>query len=177
MVLDDVNVTFGEGKVTAVMGPSGEGKTTLARIIAGLETADGGQVEFSDEAVVSFLFQEDRLLPWLNIYDNIVLSVGGAECSARVRTLAERLEISDTLWQLPAALSGGMRHRAALARTFLAECNLLILDEPFRGLDDALKERIVNKLWEIETAGKTVILITHNQDDVEKLGDVVAKLQ
>ncbi|MBQ4649096.1 MAG: ATP-binding cassette domain-containing protein [Firmicutes bacterium] len=177
LVLDDVNVTFGEGKVTAVMGPSGEGKTTLARIIAGLETADGGQVEFSDEAVVSFLFQEDRLLPWLNIYDNIVLSVGGAECSARVRTLAERLEISDTLWQLPAALSGGMRHRAALARTFLAECNLLILDEPFRGLDDALKERIVNKLWEIETAGKTVILITHNQDDVEKLGDVVAKLQ
>ena len=176
LVLDDVTMSFRSGKVTAIMGPSGEGKTTLARIISGLETADSGQVEFSVPAGVSFLFQEDRLLPWLNIYDNIALAQGGAECSARVRALAERLEISDTLWQLPVALSGGMKHRAALARTFNADSNLIILDEPFRGLDGALKERIVNKLWDDETADKTVILITHSPDDAEKLGDIVVQL-
>ena len=169
-------MSFESGKVTAIMGPSGEGKTTLARIIAGLDTADSGQVEFSEPAGVSFLFQEDRLLPWLNIYDNIALAQGGAECSARVRALAERLEISDTLWQLPVALSGGMKHRAALARTFNADSNLIILDEPFRGLDGALKERIVNKLWDDETADKTVILITHSPDDAEKLGGIVVQL-
>ncbi|MBQ1228280.1 MAG: ATP-binding cassette domain-containing protein, partial [Firmicutes bacterium] len=87
-----------------------------------------------------------------------------------------RLEISDTLCQLPAALSGGMKHRAALARTFNADSNLIILDEPFRGLDGALKERIVNKLWDDETADKTVILITHSPDDAEKLGDIVVQL-
>jgi len=176
LVLDDLTMTFEAGCVTAVMGPSGEGKTTLARIIAGLETADEGVTEFSEPARISFLFQEDRLLPWLNIYDNIALSMGGAECSARVRALAERLEIGDTLWQLPAALSGGMKHRAALARTFNADSNLLILDEPFRGLDEALKERIVNKLWESETAGKTVILITHNKEDAAKLGTMFSSV-
>jgi len=176
LVLDDVTMNFEAGRVTAIMGPSGEGKTTLARIIAGLEKADEGETEFTADAKISFLFQEDRLLPWLNIYDNIALSMGGAECSARVRALAERLEISDTLWQLPAALSGGMKHRAALARTFNADSNLLILDEPFRGLDEALKERIVNKLWEDETAGKTVILITHNPDDAQKLAHVYVEI-
>ena len=175
LVLDDMNMTFESGKVTAIMGPSGEGKTTLARIIAGLETADSGQVDFSESASVSFLFQEDRLIPWLNIYDNIALAQGGAECSARVRALAEGLEIADTLWQLPAALSGGMKHRVALARTFNTDSNLLILDEPFRGLDEGLKERIVDRLWEQETAGKTVILITHNPEDAKRLGNVTIK--
>lgn len=177
LVLDDVTMSFQSGKATAIMGPSGEGKTTLARIIAGLDTADSGRVDFSEPARVSFLFQEDRLLPWLNIYDNIALAQGGAECSARVRALAERLEISDTLWQLPAALSGGMKHRAALARTFAADAELLILDEPFRGLDEELKGRIANNLWETETTGKTVILITHNPDDACDLSDMVINLK
>ena len=171
LALDDFNISFPAGKVTALMGPSGQGKTTLARIISSLETADGGKVNFSERSKISFLFQEDRLLPWLNIYDNIALAQGGAECSARIRALAEHLEIEDMLWQLPAALSGGMKHRAALARTFIADSNLLILDEPFRGLDEKLKGRIVNRLWEAETAGKTVILITHNPEDAEKLAD------
>ena len=176
LVLDDVTMSFQSGKATAIMGPSGEGKTTLARIIAGLETADSGRVDFSEPARVSFLFQEDRLLPWLNIYDNIALAQGGAECSARVRALAERLEISDTLWQLPAALSGGMKHRAALARAFAADAGLLILDEPFRGLDEELKERIVNRLWKEETAEKTVILITHSPDDAAELVDMIVRI-
>lgn len=177
-VLDDVSLTFEAGKVTAVMGPSGQGKTTLARIIAGLETADSGRVlcDGTDSSVageIAFLFQEDRLLPWLNIYDNIAIGGGNA---GRIKELAEELEIGTELWKLPDELSGGQRHRAALARTFAADTPLMILDEPFRGLDGALKDRIIDRLWQVETAGKTVILITHSAEDAERLADKILEL-
>lgn len=176
LVLDDVSMNFEAGKVTAIMGPSGQGKTTLARIIAGLEKADSGQVLIegpeasngSGTSRTAFLFQEDRLLPWLNIYDNIAIGGGDEE---RIGELAEKLEIETELWKLPDELSGGQRHRAALARTFAADAPLMILDEPFRGLDDALKDRITERLWERETTGKTVILITHSAEDAERLAD------
>ena len=181
LVLDDVSLTFEEGKVTAVMGPSGQGKTTLARIIAGLEKADSGKIlvgpseagDGSRTCRTAFLFQEDRLLPWLNIYDNIAIGGGDAE---RIEVLARQLEIERGLWKLPDELSGGQRHRAALARTFADDTPLMILDEPFRGLDAALKERIIDRLWESETAGKTVLLITHSAEDADRLADKVIEL-
>ena len=180
-VLDDVNLIFEAGKVTAIMGPSGQGKTTLARIISGLEKADSGKIligglEAGEESRVSrtaFLFQEDRLLPWLNIYDNIAIGGGDSE---GIKELADQLEIGTELWKLPAELSGGQRHRAALARTFAADAPLMILDEPFRGLDDALKDRIVDRMWERVTTGKTVILITHSAEDAERLADKILEL-
>lgn len=180
-VLDDVNLIFEAGKVTAIMGPSGQGKTTLARIISGLEKADSGKIligglEAGEESRVSrtaFLFQEDRLLPWLNIYDNIAIGGGDSE---GIKELAEQLEIGTELWKLPAELSGGQRHRAALARTFAADAPLMILDEPFRGLDDALKDRIIDRMWERVTTGKTVILITHSAEDAERLADKILEL-
>lgn len=180
-VLEDVSLTFEDGKVTAIMGPSGQGKTTLARIIAGLEKADSGKVfigtlearDGSRTGRTAFLFQEDRLLPWLNIYDNIAIGGGDME---RIKELAEQLEIGTELWKLPAELSGGQRHRAALARTFAADSPLMILDEPFRGLDDALKDRIIDRLWERVTTGKTVILITHSAEDAGTLADKILEL-
>lgn len=180
-VLDDVNLIFEAGKVTAIMGPSGQGKTTLARIISGLEKADSGKIligglEAGEESRVSrtaFLFQEDRLLPWLNIYDNIAIGGGDSE---GIKELAEQLEIGTELWKLPAELSGGQRHRAALARTFAADAPLMILDEPFRGLDDALKDRIIDRMWERVTTGKTVILITHSAEDAGTLADKILEL-
>ena len=83
---------------------------------------------------ISYLFQEDRLLPWLNTFDNMALSVinGGNVAQEEVKRMADDLEISDALWKLPEELSGGMRHRAALGRTFLADAGLVLLDEPFR---------------------------------------------
>ena len=183
LVLDDVSMALGAGKVTALMGPSGQGKTTLARIIAGLETADSGKVliggrealDGSYECRTAFLFQEDRLLPWLNIYDNITLASGGAD-PEKIRTLARQLEIERELWKLPDELSGGQRHRAALARTFAADASLIILDEPFRGLDGALKDRLIDRLWQSETACRTVLLITHIEEDAESLSDKILEL-
>ena len=182
-VLDNVNMVLEAGKVTALMGPSGQGKTTLARIIAGLETADSGNVIIGGREALNgsyagrtaFLFQEDRLLPWLNIYDNIALGRRAAD-PEKIRNLARQLEIEKELWKLPDELSGGQRHRAALARTFAADTSLMILDEPFRGLDGALKDRIIDRLWTAETAGRTVLLITHSEGDADRLADKILGL-
>jgi len=178
-VLDDFTFDFKEGRITALMGPSGQGKTTVARILAMVENMDSGHIEYSGSHKLSYLFQEDRLVPWLNVYDNLALGLvreNKSPNSDMILDMAKSLEIEDVLWQLPAALSGGMSHRVAIGRTFLADSNLMILDEPFRGLDETLKKRIIERLWKKETEGKTVILITHNSEDADRLADVKASL-
>lgn len=178
-VLDDFTFDFKEGRITALMGPSGQGKTTVARILAMVENMDDGHIEYSGSHKISYLFQEDRLVPWLNVYDNLALGLvreNKSPNSDMILDMAKSLEIEDVLWQLPAALSGGMSHRVAIGRTFLADSNLMILDEPFRGLDETLKKRIIERLWKKETEGKTVILITHNSEDADRLADVKASL-
>ena len=175
--LKDFSAEFREG-VTAVLGPSGEGKTTMARLISGLEEADSGEIRTGDSRI-AYLFQEDRLLPWLNVRDNMLLSfvsgkAEGQDPEASVKEMAEKLEISDALNMMPGELSGGMAHRAALGRTLLYRGNLLILDEPFRGLDEELRERIIGRLSEYlgeGGTGRTVILITHDEDLADKLSD------
>lgn len=220
--LRDLSLCLEAGQITALMGPSGVGKTTLARMLAGLTLPDSGMIIIDGTYRLSFLFQEDRLLPWLNIYDNIALAflnarrrficsdavgascprgsdasdlrrnthaadlftlqkharltalpasrqLSGAEIDRRIHELAEALELTDVLNKLPAELSGGMRYRAAMGRALAAPSELLILDEPFRGLDEALKRRIIDRTWEAETQGKTVLLITHRPEDSETL--------
>ncbi len=196
-VLDGLDMSFDGAKVTLLKGPSGRGKTTIARLAAGLEKPDAGIIKISSEMKISFLFQEERLIPWLNIYDNMALGLlrdggiygaasGGAAAGGckddnvhmdrsplndPVIEMAKALEIDDAIWKLPEELSGGMKHRAALGRTFLANSNVMVMDEPFRGLDQNLKERIIRRLWKKVSAGKTVILITHNDKDAELMGE------
>lgn len=170
-----LNATFEAGKVTGISGDSGIGKTTLVRIVAGLEQATDGNVTMSEPAKISYLFQEERLIPWLNVFDNMALGLLREKSPVntdRIIKMAEDLEIADSLWKLPAELSGGMKHRAAIGRTFIAESQLMILDEPFRGLDDGLKRRILDRLWQRNTAGKTVLLITHSSQDAENLQEM-----
>lgn len=168
-VLTGYSRLFEAGSKTAIIGPSGSGKTTLARIIADLEFADDGNVKLSEDAKISYLFQEDRLFPWLNVYDNMALGMESIDEEA-VIDMAQKLEIKEVLYKMPEELSGGMKHRVALGRTLLADSNLIILDEPFRGLDEGLKKRIVDRLWEKMVADKTVIVITHSREDIELLG-------
>ena len=178
-VLKDLTLHLDAGCVTALMGPSGAGKTTLARMLAGLTLPDSGTILIDGAYRLSFLFQEDRLLPWLNVYDNMALgfldkrrrTLTGQEIDRRIRDLAEALELTDALDKLPEELSGGMRCRVAMGRAFAAPTEFLILDEPFRGLDEKLRARVIKRLWQSETGGKTVLLITHRPEDSKQLAD------
>ncbi|MBS5334995.1 MAG: ATP-binding cassette domain-containing protein [Anaerovoracaceae bacterium] len=175
-VLSGINVVFKKGKVTVVEGPSGTGKTTLGRIISGLDTFDEGEMIADSNFKLTYLFQEDRLLPWLNVYDNLALGLLRDKKTERkgdkkdsspeddVIEMAKKLELSEYLYKLPEELSGGMKHRVALGRTFLANSDMMILDEPFRGLNDELIKRIMDRLWNDVVKEKTVIVITHQPE-------------
>lgn len=171
-VLRDVCLRLDPGKRIAVMGPSGCGKTSLLRVIAGLQSPDSGTVERTAQRL-SFVFQEPRLLPWRTAAENVnaVLS-DRAQTMPQARAWLERLELGEAAEQYPAALSGGMQQRVAIARALAYDAPVLLLDEPFRGLDAALRARVIACIA-AETQGRTLVLATHDPADADALGCTV----
>ena len=170
-VLNDLSLTFPEGKTIVVMGPSGCGKTTLLRVIAGLESPDTGNVTRETESI-SYLFQDTALLPWLTAQENVnlVLSDKKDTLTEALEWLA-RVDLEGEANTYPASLSGGMRQRVALARALSTDAELLLLDEPFRGMDEDLHVKM-RELIRCYRQGKTTILVTHDAADAE-LADVL----
>ena len=171
-VLRDVSLRLAPGERIAVMGPSGCGKTSLLRVIAGLQSPDSGTVERTAQRL-SFVFQEPRLLPWRTAAENVnaVLS-DRAQTMPQALAWLERLELSDARDQYPAALSGGMQQRVAIARALAYDAPVLLLDEPFRGLDAALRQRVTALVADAARA-KTLVLATHDAADAAALGCAV----
>ncbi|MBO5517167.1 MAG: ATP-binding cassette domain-containing protein [Firmicutes bacterium] len=174
-VLRDLSLRFEEGKVTAIMGPSGLGKTTLLKILLGLESCEGSVtgMEGRRPAVV---FQESRLLPWLSLKQNLELVCGPGKDREIADALA-LMELTDAADKKPAELSGGMQRRGALARAIAYGGDILVLDEPFTGLDEDLKERIAGKLsrqW--RESGQTVLFVTHDSTEAKAYADTIVKL-
>ncbi|MBP5750994.1 MAG: ATP-binding cassette domain-containing protein [Firmicutes bacterium] len=175
-VLRDLNMRVADGKITAVMGPSGLGKTTLLKILLGLESFEGA-VSGMEGRKVSAVFQESRLLPWLTLRQNLEL-VCGPSCEKRIAEALELLELSAAADKKPPELSGGMQRRGALARALAYGGDTFILDEPFTGLDEELKDRIAGSLtarWREE--GKTVLFVTHDSAEAARYADEIIKLQ
>jgi len=172
-VFSGFSAEFPAGATTAIMAPSGRGKTTLLRLVAGLEKCDGGEITGTGDADISYLFQENRLLPWLNVFDNMALVLKNRlspnEIEAQIAQMLECLELSPNAHSLPDQLSGGMKHRAAVGRAFLCPASILLLDEPFKELDFELKNRIVGNIWPVYTDKKTILLVTHSREDAGKL--------
>ena len=160
-VLDNLDLDVGNG-ITCIMGESGVGKTTLLRVIAGLIMPDRGTVENAPKKP-SVMFQEDRLFPWLSALENIKIVCNDEE---KAKTLLNGVELGDALDKLPAELSGGMKRRVALARALSYDGDMLILDEPFKGLDEALTQRIAALIREIRVP---VIVSTHSESDISLL--------
>lgn len=172
-VFRDFSLTIDDKKRTAILGESGKGKTTLVRIIAGLEKPDGGKVENADNRPFSMVFQEDRLLPFKTLKKNVML-VGANEEEAEKYLKA--VGLGKEINSYPDELSGGMKRRTAIARALAyKKYKTLILDEPFNGQDPKTKEALIS-LIKSETEGKTVILITHSKEDAEVLCDVTVEL-
>ena len=175
-VLDEVSFSVSNGEVLAIMAPSGSGKTTIARILAGLDKQDSGNLLIDGELSLSYLFQEDRLMPWMDVYNNIVIGNLNGATRDEIIEIASKLEIEDYLKMYPNKLSGGISHRVALARTMISDSNFIILDEPFRGLDHELKQRIIDGVWADFCKDKAVILISHNQEECNKLANRIIKI-
>lgn len=166
-VLLDFSCRIPAGSICAIMAPSGVGKTTLLRLVLGLEKPDSGTVSGVPKEK-SALFQEDRLCPDLSAAANIRMAIPGCP-EAQIRQLLSELGLAGSE-NLPAAkLSGGMARRAALARALLAPGGLLILDEPFTGLDENTR-RTASRVIQKYRRTRTLLFVTHNRDDLPLLG-------
>lgn len=174
MIFNDFSKTFALGKTFALIGPSGCGKTTLLRLIAGLETPQSGTVTVPKQLKIATMFQENRLLPWLTVRQNVALVLSGAN-EELVDWCLEALELAEHQEKYPAELSGGMQRRVALARALVYGGDILLLDEPFNGLDEELKMRIALKIKE-RFAEKTIFLVTHSQSEAALLDGVLTSI-
>lgn len=174
-IFDNFDVTFEQGKINVILGGSGVGKTTLLNAIAGIKSYEG-QIEGCEDGV-SYIFQKDRLIPSISVYKNLDLILKGvvkdkAERKRMIEQTAVDLEIFDVLKSLPSEISGGQAQRASMARAFLYPSDVMLLDEPFKALDTALKTRLIKQFAALqEKKNKTVVFVTHAIDECLLLAD------
>lgn len=174
-VLKNVNITLKDNSIYCLMGASGIGKTTLLRILMGLEHADSGSISGIDIKSISCMFQEDRLIPYLSAIDNVRIVLRGKNNRDEIRNNLLSILPDDSLDIPVSSLSGGMKRRVALARALSYPGKLIILDEPFTGLDKDTKLNVIDYILKMRN-NRTLIIATHGTDDVNLLGAEIIKL-
>jgi ABC-type nitrate/sulfonate/bicarbonate transport system ATPase subunit len=175
-VLEEISLALKSGEVAAIVGPSGCGKTTLLRIIVGLDHEFDGTVELPAHGRLGVVFQEPRLLPWRTVEENVRLAAPQASDTA-LNALFATLELAEHRRHYPSELSLGLARRVALARAFAVEPELLVLDEPFVSLDDALAAKLRAELIELVSRRPvTTLIVTHNIEEAIGLADRVLLL-
>lgn len=181
LVLDDISIYFPEHKTTCILGPSGCGKTTLLNIMTGIVEKDFGQVIGFDDKDISFVFQEDRLIEWKNIKDNLAFVLKGKmykdEIDAVVDNYLKLVNLEEYKYYYPRSLSGGMRQRISILRAFAYPSDLLLMDEPFKSLDINNKKIVIDFFKEVKAKEKrTSIFVTHDVDEAIDLADSIVIL-
>ena len=187
-VLQDISLSLCQGELVSLLGVSGGGKTTLFNIISGLLQPDAGQVFLDGEEItgrpgkISYMLQKDLLLPYRTVEDNVALplilkGVKKGEARKQAAELFEQFGLSGTEKQYPSQLSGGMRQRAALLRTYLFSHNVALLDEPFSALDTLTKTAMHQWYLKVmEQIRLTTLFITHDIDEAIVLSDRICLL-
>ena len=185
--LRDIQVRANEGEIVAILGGSGCGKTTLLRLVAGLDTPSGGTISVGGEPLsgthpaISAVFQEPRLLPWLKVGANIAFGGQRLEAPERARrtdALIERIGLSGYGGRWPRDLSGGQSQRVAIARALIGHPGVLLLDEPFSALDPftrASLHELVLGLW--AELKPTILMVTHDVDEAVTLADRIVVMK
>ena len=174
-VLKNVNITLKDNSIYCLMGTSGIGKTTLLRILMGLEHADSGSISGIDIKSISCMFQEDRLIPYLSAIDNVRIVLHGKNNRDEIRNNLLSILPDDSLDIPVSSLSGGMKRRVALARALSYPGKLIILDEPFTGLDKDTKLNVIDYILKMRN-NRTLLITTHGTDDANLLGAEIIKL-
>ncbi|SFO25706.1 NitT/TauT family transport system ATP-binding protein [Pseudobutyrivibrio sp. UC1225] len=163
LVLDNLSVTFPEKSFTCLMGKSGAGKTTLLSILMELETADSGVITGLEDKKISVVFQENRLCNNLTALLNIKMVIEDSSriSDSDIMNWLEKIGLGEDAKKPVQEYSGGMKRRVAILRALLADFDLLIMDEPLKGLDEATKQQVIDLIKEL-TKEKTVIMTTHD---------------
>ena len=191
-ILKDFNLIVPEKQVLAIVGPSGGGKTTLLRMLAGLETIDSGQVIYNGEILdvaelekrnlLGFVFQDFQLFPHLSVLENLTLSpihtmnVSKEEAEEKAQGLLARLGLSEHAKAYPYSLSGGQKQRVALARAMMINPEIIGYDEPTSALDPALRLEVEKLILQNREMGMTQLVVTHDLQFAENIADSILKV-
>lgn len=191
-ILKDVNLELDDGQILTIVGPSGAGKTTLLRIIAGLETADQGQMQLDSErydlsgeerGAIGVVFQDFKLFPNMSVLDNITLAPqlalkeDKATAEAEAQDLLGKLEMADKSQLYPYQLSGGQKQRVAIARALAMKPKILCYDEPTSALDPAMRDQVAELILGFKETGLTQLIITHDMDFAKRVADQVFEVK
>lgn len=191
-ILKDFNLIVPDKQVLAIVGPSGGGKTTLLRMLAGLETIDSGQVIYNGETLdvaelekrnlLGFVFQDFQLFPHLSVLENLTLSpiytmnISKEEAEEKAQGLLARLGLSEHAKAYPYSLSGGQKQRVALARAMMINPEIIGYDEPTSALDPALRLEVEKLILQNREMGMTQIVVTHDLQFAENITDSILKV-
>ena len=185
--LESVSLPFGPGEIVALVGGSGCGKTTLIRLVAGLDVPSGGRILLDDVPVgaastrVGVVFQEPRLLPWLSVADNIGSGLKGVprvEREARIERALQAIDLPGYGTRWPRELSGGQAQRVALARSLVPRPRVLLLDEPFSALDAVMRATLQAQLLSLWAEQRPILLVaTHDVDEAVSLADRIVVMR
>ena len=179
-VLSEVSLELKGAECYGLMGPSGIGKTTFLRLLMGLERPDSGCIIYGEYGTkrpdISAVFQEDRLCGQFSAFENIRMAVGRSRTDEEIKREMQRILPEEALIKPVSELSGGMKRRTAILRALLAPSALLIMDEPFTGLDRELKGEVIRYVRKMQQ-GRTLILATHQEEEIDLLGGKVIRLE
>jgi len=191
-IFDQFNLTIEDGKILSLVGPSGGGKTTLLRMLAGLETIDSGEIIYNGEVVpidhlenlnlLGFVFQDFQLFPHLSVLDNLILSpvktmgMSKEEAKEKALGLLKRLGLGEHAGAYPYSLSGGQKQRVALARAMMINPQIIGYDEPTSALDPELRQEVEKLILQNREAGMTQIVVTHDLQFAETISDHILKI-
>lgn len=192
-ILENFNLTVEEDKILAIVGPSGGGKTTLLRMLAGLEKIDSGEIIYNGESLpidelekrnlLGFVFQDFQLFPHLTVLENLVLSpiktmnMSKNDAEEKALTLLNKLGLDKQVNSYPISLSGGQKQRVALARAMMIDPKIIGYDEPTSALDPELRLEVEKLILKNRELGITQIVVTHDLQFAENIADSILKVE